>query len=170
VKSSQLEILPAWEEHLPVISELAGIIWRACYPGIISSEQIDYMLARMYARDTMREEIQSQGIHYDRLLVGNELVGFASYGPTEQATVFKLHKIYLHPDWQGRGLGSLLLQQCERELRNSGVKRLILSVNKRNAKAIAAYQRNGFVIVESVVTDIGNGFVMDDFVMAKELT
>jgi len=26
------------------------------------------------------------------------------------------------------------------------------------------------VIAESVVTDIGGGFVMDDFIMAKELT
>jgi len=43
-------------------------------------------------------------------------------------------------------------------------------VNKRNAKAIAAYQRNGFVIADSVVTDIGHGFVMDDFIMTKKLT
>jgi ribosomal protein S18 acetylase RimI-like enzyme len=61
------------------------------------------------------------------------------------------------------------LQHCEREIRKSGARRLILSVNKRNARAIAAYQRNGFVIAESVVTDIGGGFVMDDYVMAKKL-
>ena len=141
------------------------------------------MLARMYAPDTMRGEIQSQGISYDRLLAGNELVGFASYGSSEVGTprrsvrtaqravpTFKLHKIYLHPDWQGRGLGSRLLQHCEREVRAAGAHRLILSVNKRNAKAIAAYQRNGFVIAESVVTDIGGGFLMDDFVMAKNLS
>jgi GNAT superfamily N-acetyltransferase len=176
------QIIRATGADLPAISELAGVIWRACYPGIITAAQIDYMLARMYALDTMREEIRSQGICYDRLLVGNEPVGFASYGPSEAGTprrsvrtaqravpAFKLHKIYLHPDWQGRGLGSLLLQHCEREIRKSGARRLILSVNKRNARAIAAYQRNGFVIAESVVTDIGGGFVMDDYVMAKKL-
>jgi GNAT superfamily N-acetyltransferase len=164
------KIMPATESDLPAISKLAGVIWRACYPGIISPEQIDYMLARMYALDTMREEIQSQGIRYDRLLVGDEFVGFASYGPMEQAAIFKLHKLYLLPELQGRGLGSLLLQHCEQEVRRIGASRLILSVNKRNAKAIAAYQRNGFAIAESVVTDIGHGFVMDDFIMAKDLT
>ena len=56
---------------------------------------------------------------------------------------------------------------CEQEVRAGGAHRLILSVNKRNAKAIAAYKRNGFVIAESVVTDIGGGFVMDDYIMAK---
>jgi len=163
------QIIPATEADLSAIAKLAGIIWRACYPGIITHEQIDHMLAQMYALDTTRDEIQSQGIRYDRLLVGDEFVGFASYGPMEQAAIFKLHKLYLLPELQGRGLGSLLLQHCEREVRRLGARRLILSVNKRNSKAIAAYQRNGFVTVESVVTDIGHGFVMDDFIMAKEL-
>ena len=58
-------IVPATEADLPAVSELAGVIWRACYPGIISRAQIDFMLARMYALDTMREEIRSQGIRYD---------------------------------------------------------------------------------------------------------
>jgi len=70
----------------------------------------------------------------------------------------------------GRGLGSRLLRHCEREVRAGGAHRLILSVNKRNARAIAAYRRNGFVIADSVVTDIGGGFVMDDYVMAKSLS
>jgi diamine N-acetyltransferase len=162
-------VVPASLEDLPAISDLAGVIWRACYSGIITPAQIDYMLARMYALETMREEIQFQGIHYDRLLVNGRLVGFASYGMTEQTAVFKLHKLYLHLDWHGRGLGSLLLQHVDREVRRLGAARLILSVNKRNVKAIASYRRDGFVMTESVVTDIGGGFVMDDFVMTKIL-
>ena len=167
--TASVQILPADEKHLPALSKLAGVIWRTYYPGIISSEQIEFMLARMYALDTMREEIQSQGIRYDRLLVADGFAGFASYGPTEQAGVFKLHKLYLLPELHWRGLGSRLLKHCEAEARRLGARHLILSVNKRNAKAIAAYQRNGFVIAESVVTDIGHGFIMDDFTMAKEL-
>ncbi len=160
-------IVQANEGDLPAIAQLAGVIWHACYPGIITRAQIDYMLARMYALDTMREEIQSQGIHYDCLFVDGQMVGFASNGPTPEPGVMKLHKLYLLPELQGRGLGSRLLQHCEREVRAAGAHRLILSVNKRNAKAIAANQRNGFVIVESAVTEIGGGFVMDDFIMAK---
>ena len=166
---NKTQIVRASEEHLPAISELAGVIWRACYPGIITNEQIDYMLARMYSLDVLRDEIRSQGIRYDRLLLDGELAGFAAYGPTSEPGVIKLHKLYLLPELHGRGLGSRLLQHVEREVRTGAARRLILSVNKRNAKAITAYQRNGFVIAESVITDIGGGFVMDDYVMTKGL-
>ncbi len=163
-------IIPATEANLPVISELAGVIWRACYPGIISNAQIDYMLTRMYALDVLRDEIHSQGIHYNCLLTDGKLVGFASYGPTSEPGVMKLHKLYLLPELHGRGLGSRLLQHVEREVRAGKGRRLILSVNKRNARAIAAYRRNGFIVADSVVTDIGHGFVMDDYIMAKALS
>ena len=154
---------------MPEIARLAGVIWRAHYPGIISAAQIDYMLAKMYALETLQKEMRELGIRYERLVAGRELAGFASYGPTEQIGVFKLHKLYLDPARHGRGLGSVLLQHCEREVRKLGATRLLLTVNKQNTKAIAAYQRNGFAIADSVVADIGGGYVMDDYVMAKEL-
>ena len=58
---SEAQIKAAGAEHLPAIRDLAAAIWRACYPGIITHQQIDYMLARMYALETLRDEIQSQG-------------------------------------------------------------------------------------------------------------
>ena len=165
----QMTISRVVEADLPVIADLAGVIWRACYPGIITHAQIDYMLGRMYALEVMRDEIRSQGIRYDLLLVDGQPAGFASCGPASESGVIKLHKLYLLPEWHGHGLGSRFLQHVEQEVRQRGARRLILSVNKRNARAIAAYKRNGFVIAESITTDIGGGFVMDDYVMAKSL-
>ena len=165
--SEAMRIEPAHEADLPAISQLAAVIWRACYPNIITREQIEYMLDAMYSIETLRKEILSEGICYQRLFVAGEFAGFASYGPTAPG-VFKLHKLYLDPKWHGRGLGHLLLQHCEREIRKSNAGRLTLNVNKHNANAIAFYRRNGFAVVASVIVDIGGGFVMDDHVMAKE--
>ncbi|MGC3957079.1 MAG: GNAT family N-acetyltransferase [Verrucomicrobiota bacterium] len=162
-------ILPATEEHLPALAELAGVIWRQHYPGIISREQIEYMLGKMYALETLRTELREKQIRFVRLLVAERFVGFASFGPQPEPDVMKLHKCYLLPEMHGHGYGSLLLQHCEQEVRRLGAKRLILAVNKHNTKAVAAYQRNGFVIAESVITDFGSGFVMDDYLMAKPL-
>jgi GNAT superfamily N-acetyltransferase len=167
--TGRAQILPAAEADLPALAELAGVIWRACYPGIISRDQIEFMLARMYAPATLRDEILSQGIHFYRLLVGGRFGGFGSIGPTDNLGMMKLHKLYLLPELQGCGLGSLLLQHCAAEARRLGARRLILAVNKRNSSAIAAYRRNGFEIAESVVTDIGGGFVMDDYIMGRDL-
>ncbi len=167
--ASQTEIFPVEEEHLPALADLAGIIWRQHYPGIISHEQINYMLRKMYALDTLREEIRSQGIHFYWLMVDGQIAGFASIGPLDPPEVWKLHKLYLLPELHGRRLGTLLLNHCEVEARRFGARRMQLAVNKHNLRPIAAYKRNGFVVIESVVTDFGAGFVMDDFIMAKDL-
>ena len=168
--ANQVQILPAAEEHLPALAELAGVIWRQHYPGIISPAQIEDMLAKMYAVETLREDIRSRGIQFVRLLVDGRFVGFASYGPASEPGVMKLHKCYLLPEMHGRGYGSLLLQHCACVVRKLGMRRMILAVNKQNTKAIAAYRRNGFAVAESVITNFGDGFVMDDFIMAKNLS
>jgi ribosomal protein S18 acetylase RimI-like enzyme len=165
----RVEILPAGEAHLPALAELAARIWREHYPGIISREQIEYMLGRMYALEVLQAELREQQIRFYRLMVDGRFVGFAAIGPQPEADVMKLHKCYLLPECHGRGHGSMMLRHCVAEARRLGARRLMLAVNKRNTKAVAAYQRNGFTVAESVVTDFGSGFVMDDFIMAKEL-
>ena len=163
-----ISIQAAGPEHLPAIAALADVVWRAHYPGIIPVAQIDYMLPRMYGLEVMRREL-ADGVSYDRLLVNGDLLGFASYGPVAPAEM-KLHKLYLHPAWHGRGLGSRLLARVEGQASGRGFNTLILAVNKANQKAITAYRRNGFTVRESIVSDIGGGFVMDDFIMTKPLS
>jgi GNAT superfamily N-acetyltransferase len=159
----------AGAEEVDTIARLAGEIWRACYPEILTTAQIEYMLTRMYSLDTLREEILSGGIHYELLSIGDDPAGFASYGPTEAEGTFKLHKLYVLPKWHGEGLGSALLRHCEQAARDGGARKLILNVNKRNRRAIQAYERNGYRTVRAETNDIGNGFVMDDYVMAKDV-
>ncbi|HEU5070261.1 MAG TPA: GNAT family N-acetyltransferase [Verrucomicrobiae bacterium] len=166
---SKIQIEPAQVKHLPAIRDLAGVIWRAHYPGIISAAQIDYMLGWMYALETLEAEMQTLGICYEQLLVDGKLTGFAAFGPTREPPTFKLHKLYLHPSAHGRGLGSRLLQHCEHQAWKQGARRFVLAVNKHNTQAIEAYERNGFTVTDAVVTNIGAGFVMDDFIMAKNL-
>ena len=156
-----MKISPADPEHLREIADLAKVIWRAHYPGIISHQQIDYMLRQMYDLDLLRREL-ANGVTYLRALNGAELLGFAAYGPAGEEV--KLHKVYVHPQHQRRGIGGVLMQHVESA---SAGRTLVLTVNKRNHQAIAAYKKHGFVIRESVVVDIGGGFVMDDYVMAK---
>lgn len=163
-----VEIRPVEAGDVDEISVLARLIWNRHYPGIITQEQIDYMLGQRYAPGRLLEELASPGVWWDQALLDGARAGFAATlraGPGEH----KLDKLYVHPDVQRRGVGgALIAHACERA-RADGCTALILAVNKQNAKAIAAYRKNGFAIRESVRVDIGSGFVMDDYVMAKGL-
>ncbi|HUF19418.1 MAG TPA: GNAT family N-acetyltransferase [Burkholderiales bacterium] len=162
-------ISAADDADLQPIARLAREIWYRHYPGIISVRQIDYMLGQRYRAEAMRRQIAGGRAWWDKLETGGRLVGFASYETGERNGDMKLDKLYVDHRFQGRGFGSALLRHVETEACRHGCGRLYLQVNKNNKGAIAAYLRNGYAIVESVKVDIGNGFVMDDYVMAKEI-
>lgn len=166
VKTS--EIIPATCDDLASIKDLATSIWNDHYPGIITQDQIDYMLAQDYAVEKLQQDLK-EGVCIDKLLLEGKLTGFSAYGPTSRQDEVKLHKLYLDQSVHGMGFGSQLLKHCESNVRANGYHKIILQVNKNNTRAIKAYERNNYYLQESVVVDIGGGFVMDDFVMAKIL-
>jgi ribosomal protein S18 acetylase RimI-like enzyme len=151
---------------LPTVSALAGRIWRAHYPSIIAPAQIEYMLQWMYSLPQLEQDVQ-RGVVYELLYDGDHAIGFCGYEEVEGE--LKLHKLYVEVTEHGRGLGTLLLKHVEDEARRRGLQTLVLGVNKRNAKAIRAYERNGFTVRKEIVTDIGGGFVMDDYLYEKKI-
>ena len=151
------------------MARLAREIWYDHYPAIITTAQIDYMLQQRYAPEVVRAELERGDIWWDKLVVRREFCGFSSFLLTGEAGVMKLDKLYVRTSRQRRGYGALLIARAADEARRQGCNRLVLAVNKRNADAIAAYLKHGFRIAESVVKDIGDGFVMDDYKMEKAL-
>jgi GNAT superfamily N-acetyltransferase len=165
----RLRIARCLPEDLPAVGELAGTIWRQHYPGIITHEQIEYMLPRMYSVEALSEFLRASDAGLALAHVGDRLAGFAAwYRPDEPATT-KLDKLYVLPELHGHGVGRRLIAHVEEAARAAGAATLVLNVNKRNVRSIAFYERCGFATREAVVVDIGGGFVMDDYVMAKVL-
>ena len=152
-------------EDIPAIVTLAGTIWRAHYPEILSRDQIDYMLGRMYAAEVLRSEMVAAGIEYLLAETDRGLSGFAAWSATERTAEFKLHKLYVEASSQRKGIGAGLLNAVMAGTRGRGGRSLILCVNKKNTQALSAYARFGFHHKESVVVEIGSGFVMDDYVL-----
>ncbi|HET7776704.1 MAG TPA: GNAT family N-acetyltransferase [Azospira sp.] len=162
-------IRPLCREEVGAIAQLARTVWAQAYRDIITPAQIDYMLAQRYCAPRLLEELARPDIWWDQAFVGPRRLGFASTQATAVPGEFKLDKLYVHPEAQRQGVGSALLAHVQQRARARGGKTLILAVNKNNAPAIAAYRKNGFEVRESVCVDIGHGFVMDDFIMAKSL-
>ncbi|HEY8397409.1 MAG TPA: GNAT family N-acetyltransferase [Flavihumibacter sp.] len=165
--SDALVIRSADQDDIPTIGFLAHTIWPVVYSEIISPEQIDYMLTMMYSPDSLLHQIEEQGHQFILAEVDQEEVGFASYGKVDGA-VWKLHKLYVLPSMHGKGVGRALLDMVEEEVRTQNGAHLILNVNKRN-KAVQFYTSMGFEIEREAVLDIGNGYVMDDYVMGKDV-
>lgn len=155
-------------DDIPTLRPLAETIWRAHYPGIISHAQIDYMLARMYAAEVIRREMDT-GTTWALALADAEPIGFLSFSFDPNDRRVKLHKLYLLHDFHGRGYGWQMLQHVRAEAVRRGASQIHLQVNKQNTRAVHAYERAGFRITEAVVADIGGGFVMDDYLMALDL-
>ena len=139
---------------------------------VLRSVQIDYMLERGYALDTL-DALAGFLSRRDRNLelakVDGELAGFAAWYVTEDPREAKLDKLYVLPTHQRHGLGGRLIERVEELARRVGAVTLILNVNKNNVQAIRAYEKRSFAIREAVVNDIGRGYVMDDYVMAKPI-
>ena len=162
-----VEIVAVEPADVEKISALAAEIWWRHYPGIISAAQIEYMLKQRYDPAVLRAELRCKDLWWDKLVVGDAMVAFASYFPVDDGRAIKLDKLYVHPGHQRTGYGGILIARvCECAL-TRGCLRITLAVNKNNASAIAAYLKHGFRVADSVVTDIGGGFVMDDYIMDR---
>jgi GNAT superfamily N-acetyltransferase len=169
VSRLDVAIVRALPGDLPDVQRLAGTIWRAHYPTIISAAQIEYMLARGYALDALAWFVGAADRGLELATVDGELAGFAAWYVTDAPATAKLDKLYVLPSRQRLGLGGRLIARVEELARAAGATTLILNVNKYNAQAIRAYEKHDFTVREAVVVDIGEGHVMDDYVMVKRL-
>jgi ribosomal protein S18 acetylase RimI-like enzyme len=168
-------LTPVAEPDFAVLRELAGTIWRQHYAAIISPAQIEHMLAGRFSDEALWEHVQAADRWLELLRVSGVAVGYCGYelaGMDDQGTAsaaMKLSQLYVLESHRSMGLGRHLLRHVEQRARGLGSRGLWLQVNKRNAGAIAFYRAAGFEVVREAVFDIGGGFLMDDYVMAKQV-
>lgn len=164
---NELSIRPLARDEIDTLAKLAHNIWHAHYPGIISSEQIDFMLKHRYNPAAIAETLATQ--HWDAAWVGKEMVAFANSFADGSPGTWKLDKLYVHPKQQRKGIGRVLLEKVKQHAMETAATKLILRVNKHNNMALAAYAKYGFEVYGEHVLDIGNGFVMDDYLLELNL-
>lgn len=151
------------------IREIAEITWPVTYSDIISAEQIDFMLNWMYNTTTISNAINSIAQDFIVLLKDDEIIGFSGIEHNyENQPITRIHKLYVLPDNQGIGCGKTLLKAVISEAKKNESKLLHLNVNKQNP-AVQFYNKFGFIIEKEEVLSIGNGFVMDDYIMVLPL-
>lgn len=167
--SESITLRQATVSDVPLIREVAEKTWPISYQGIISPEQIRYMLDLMYSQLKIEAAVKDPKQAFWLAEKNGVVLGFCGIEHGwPQAGFTRIHKLYILPDTQGLGLGKILVDHVEQEAVKHGNNQLHLNVNKNN-KAIGFYHKHGFITAGEEVIDIGNGYLMDDFVMIKEL-
>jgi ribosomal protein S18 acetylase RimI-like enzyme len=177
-------IIPTTPSNHATIRQIAHDTWPDTFGDILSPEQITYMLEMMYSIPAIEDQV-GKGHVFKLLLEAVDTpssekhyvnhggaryrhVGYTSYQIDYLPSTTKIHKIYLLPETQGRGYGKALIQHVEQISRSAGQQILRLDVNYEN-EAIGFYEYLGFVKIARYNADIGNGYLMEDWQMEKEL-
>ena len=152
-----------------IVERLAKDIWTEHYTPIIGKAQVDYMLGTFQSSAVILRQIREERLSYFVLRRGRTAIGYLAVQPRAKASGLYLSKLYIKFGARGKGAGREAVAFTENLARRAKFKIIFLNVNKRNAPAISAYQRLGFVKVRAVVKNIGQGFAMDDYVMRKSV-
>ncbi|MDO4198104.1 MAG: GNAT family N-acetyltransferase [Erysipelotrichaceae bacterium] len=160
-----MELINVDESLIELTSDFAQSVFIDYYTPLNGSEHANYM-ADMFLSQKAIKELLGEGAVFKLVMDDNKPVAYTEY-KKDGDRVF-LSKLYAHKDYRGRKLGDLMLNDCIEYTKSSGLNKIYLTVNKYNTPSYNIYLHKGFKVIDSVETDIGHGYIMDDYIM--ELT
>lgn len=161
------------EEKLKAVEDLAELalfakgIWEEYWTPRLPLGQPEYMIEKFQSEKAMREQVKNDNYHYFYISSDEKIVGYT--GLSLKGSRLFLSKLYILKEFRNSGYGRQAFEKIKEFAKAHGKSEIYLTVNKGNAPTIAAYKNWGFSTTECVVTDIGNGYVMDDYIMTYVL-
>ena len=164
-----ISIFEASVSDFSTIQQIAYQTWPETYGTILSAAQLNYMLEEFYSEETLLKNLIEKKHHFLIFKEEEMALGFISFQHQYQdQQITRIHKIYILPNNQGKGIGKKLLKAAIRLANENKSERLSLNVNRFN-NAQHFYLKCGFTIVKEENLDIGNNYFMEDYVMEKLL-
>jgi diamine N-acetyltransferase len=153
-------------EQFAVIEALAQRIVPDFYGAFFAVETAEYLVESGHTAGALAAQAE-QGSRHFIIDCNGEAVGYFSL--SVEATTMLLSHFYVLAAWRGRGLGKMAMDFIEGTARASGVSQIELLVLRENLAAVGMYGRSGFEVAEEVLTRLGNGAVLEDYVMRKAI-
>jgi RimJ/RimL family protein N-acetyltransferase len=148
------------------IVQMSNIIWRKHYISIIGSAQTEYMLDKFLSVEALKDQVKD-GFQYFIINYNQQAVGYLCIRKENEALF--LSKIYVYEEFRGKKIGTSGMLFVDEQAKKLKCKKVYLTVNRNNSNSIKVYEKIGYKNVGTLVKDIGNGFVMDDYKMEKIL-
>ncbi|MEG0315041.1 MAG: GNAT family N-acetyltransferase [Erysipelotrichaceae bacterium] len=155
------------DKDIDLVANLARVIWHEYFRKLISIDQIDYMLDKFQSSSAIKQAIEFDNYKYFGIYNDDELAGYI--GIQIRINDAYLSKFYLNKKYRGLGLGKELMDKAISYALENDVLALTLNCNKYNEDSLEIYKHLGFKIKASTVNEIGEGFVMDDYILSKNL-
>lgn len=155
-------------ERLHLVREIAVETWPVAFGEILSTAQLEYMMEMMYNPEVLKNQL-AQG--HEFYLYYHEQRAIAFMGVElnyKEQPQLKIHKLYVLPGYQGKGVGEAFIALAEERCRELGYELLTLNVNRFN-KAVYFYEKLNFIRAKSEDIAIGQGYLMEDYVMEKKI-
>lgn len=163
------EIRKATLNDLPAIQEVAEVTFPDTYKDILTPEQLDYMMEWMYSTENLHQQVEREGHVYYVAYHGDKPVGYVSV-QAQGEDLFHLQKIYVLPSCQGTGIGKALFGQAVKAIKEMHPGPCVMELNvNRNNKALFFYEKMGMRKDREGDFPIGNGFYMNDYIMAMDI-
>ena len=158
------------QEQIDTLCRIADRVWHLTYDALLPQGQVEYMLDKFQSGHAVKEQMAHQNYQYYLVLCGGESAGFVGFAPRyEGREEMFLSKVYLLPEYRGHGAVSKAMAFVEEQARKERLPLIRLTVNKENTHAFEVYRHYGFQVADKVETDMGSGYVMDDYIMVKTL-
>ena len=161
------ELIEVSKKQYKELEAMCLELWHDAYDGLLGSRQVGYMLEKFQSEKAFEKQMSEENYRYYFIVCGGERAGDCALQPQKDALF--LSKLYLAANFRGKNLAGDILQKILSFGKKEGKEKVYLTVNKENARAIRAYEKFGFVRTQSIVTDIGGGSVMDDYVYEYNL-
>lgn len=172
---SALQIRRASPDDIPIIRQLADVVFRDTYRTILSPEQLEYMMEWMYSEASLQRQMGQDGHVYFLGEVMGHPCGYVSVQPLglqeDGSFLFELQKIYVLPQYHGRQIGRQLYDHIclfVRQAANGWPCRIELHVNRHN-QSVNFYKHLGMEILREGDFPIGHGYYMNDYIMGATL-
>ena len=154
-----MNLIEVKENDIKTLAKLTNEIWHEYWPCILSEKQINYMVEKFQSENAIINQMKNENYKYYFINSDNQNVGYVGISP--HSDYLFLSKLYIKKEFRHKGIGKAVFEK----IKDFGFDKIQLTVNKYNKNTIDAYLKYGFKIIDSVVSDIGNGFVMDDYIM-----
>ncbi len=165
-----VELKAGEQQKAEDLAALARCIWLEHYTPIIGRTQVEYMLDKYQSADQILKDIEANEYRYFIAYDGEIQVAYCAVKPDYKNGGLFLSKLYVQQNMRGLGISKIMLDKAISIAKINNLDHIWLTVNKHNSKSIEIYKKLGFIIVDELVTDIGNHFVMDDYKMQARVS